>query len=54
MGAGSPERVRAALAAKRRLFALTDIIRAFDWLVAQLRGEVVAQVTSARASAMPR
>ena len=37
------------LAAKRRLFALNDIIRAFERLVAKLRGEVQAQVTSARA-----
>ena len=37
------------LAAKRRLFALSDIIRAYERLVAKLRGEVQAQVTSARA-----
>jgi len=36
------------LAAKRRLFALTDIIRAFDALVARQRGEVNAEVSSAR------
>jgi F-type H+-transporting ATPase subunit delta len=36
------------LAAKRRLFALTDIIRAFAALVAKQRGEVTADVTSAR------
>jgi len=36
------------LAAKRRLFALGDIIRAYERLVAKLRGEVQAQVTSAR------
>jgi F-type H+-transporting ATPase subunit delta len=36
------------LAAKRRLFVLTDIIRAFEKLVAFQRGEVSAQVTSAR------
>ncbi|MGZ5960366.1 MAG: F0F1 ATP synthase subunit delta [Rhizomicrobium sp.] len=37
------------MASKRRLFVLTDIIRSFDRLVAKLRGEVQAQVTSARA-----
>jgi F-type H+-transporting ATPase subunit delta len=36
------------LAAKRRLFILTDIIRAFEAQVARLRGEMTAQVTSAR------
>ena len=36
------------LAAKRRLFWLTDIIRAFGRLVANMRGEVQAHVTSAR------
>ena len=36
------------LAAKRRLFALPDIIRAYERLVAQLKGEVRAEVTSAR------
>ena len=36
------------LAGKRRLFMLTDIIRAFNQAVAKLRGEVSAQVTSAR------
>ena len=36
------------IAAKRRLFALGDIIRAYERLVAKLRGEVQAQVTSAR------
>ncbi len=36
------------LASKRRLFVLVDIIKAFERLVAQLRGEVSAQVTSAR------
>lgn len=35
-------------AAKRRLSVLTDIIRAFDGLLAKQRGEVQAQVTSAR------
>ena len=37
------------LAAKRRLFALSDIIAAFFRLLANARGEVQAQVTSARA-----
>jgi F-type H+-transporting ATPase subunit delta len=36
------------LAAKRRLFVLTDIIGAFQALVARMRGEVRAAVTSAR------
>lgn len=36
------------LAGKRRLFALTDIIKSFEALVAKQRGEVSAQVTSAR------
>jgi F-type H+-transporting ATPase subunit delta len=36
------------LADKRRLFALTDIIRAFNALLSKQRGEVEAQVTSAR------
>jgi len=36
------------LAAKRRLFALGDIVRAYERLIAKLRGEVQAQVTSAR------
>ena len=36
------------LAAKRRLFVLLDAIRAFETLAARLRGEVRAQVTSAR------
>jgi F-type H+-transporting ATPase subunit delta len=36
------------VASKRRLFVLTDIIRSFDRLIAKLRGEVQAQVTSAR------
>ncbi|HEY7977051.1 MAG TPA: F0F1 ATP synthase subunit delta [Rhizomicrobium sp.] len=36
------------LAGKRRLFMLTDVIRAFGQMVAKLRGEVSAQVTSAR------
>lgn len=37
------------LAAKRRLFALEAIIAAFGRLVAALKGEVQAEVTSARA-----
>jgi F-type H+-transporting ATPase subunit delta len=36
------------LAQKRRLFALGDVIRAFERLLARQRGEVAAQVTSAR------
>ena len=36
------------LASKRRLFALADIIRAYESLVAKQRGEMSAQVTSAR------
>ena len=36
------------LASKRRLFALADAIRGFGLLVAKMRGEVTAQVTSAR------
>jgi F-type H+-transporting ATPase subunit delta len=35
------------LASKGRLFALTDVIRAFELLAAKQRGEVRAQVTSA-------
>jgi F-type H+-transporting ATPase subunit delta len=37
------------LASKRRLFALTDIIRAYNEMVQKQRGEMDAQVTSARA-----
>ena len=37
------------LAQKRRLFALSDIIRAFEALTARHRGEIAATVTSARA-----
>jgi F-type H+-transporting ATPase subunit delta len=37
------------LASKRRLFALADIIRAYTALVAKQKGEISAQVTSARA-----
>ena len=36
------------IASKRRLFILPDIIRAFERMVARQRGEVQAQVTSAR------
>jgi F-type H+-transporting ATPase subunit delta len=36
------------LAAKRRLFILTDIIAAFDAMVAARKGEIRAEVTSAR------
>jgi F-type H+-transporting ATPase subunit delta len=35
------------LAQKRRLFALADIIRAFELLLARHRGEVAAEITSA-------
>jgi F-type H+-transporting ATPase subunit delta len=41
-------RIVLTLASKRRLFALADIIRAFENLVARQRGEVHAKVTSAR------
>ena len=37
------------LARKRRLFALADVIRAFEALHAHHKGEVAAEVTSARA-----
>lgn len=37
------------LARKRRLFALSGIIRAFEGLLAKHRGEIEAEVTSARA-----
>ena len=36
------------LVAKRRLFALSDIIAAYDRLMARLKGEVSAEVISAR------
>jgi F-type H+-transporting ATPase subunit delta len=36
------------LAQKRRLFALSDVIRAFEQLLARQKGEIAAQVTSAR------
>jgi len=38
----------ALLAEKRRLFALTNIIAAFDAMLARQRGEMRAEVTSAR------
>lgn len=37
------------LAEKRRLFALNDVIRAFEQILGKHRGEVAAEVTSARA-----
>lgn len=37
------------LTSKGRLFALSDVIRSFDRLLAGLRGEIRAQVVSARA-----
>ena len=46
-------RIVLLLAAKRRLFALTDIIDAFQAMVSKERGEVDAQVTSARALSDP-
>jgi F-type H+-transporting ATPase subunit delta len=50
MGASSLTiRFIALLAAKRRLFVLADIIAAFDAMVARRRGEMRAEVTSARA-----
>ena len=50
MGAGKlATRFILTLAAKRRLFALPDIIAAYERLVAKLKGEVQAEVTSARA-----
>ncbi|HEY1708325.1 MAG TPA: F0F1 ATP synthase subunit delta [Rhizomicrobium sp.] len=36
------------IASKRRLFVLTDIIDAFETMVAHMRGEIQATVTSAR------
>jgi len=36
------------LAEKRRLYALSEVIRAFEQLLARHRGEVAAEVTSAR------
>jgi F-type H+-transporting ATPase subunit delta len=50
MGAGAlATRFVLTLAAKRRLFALPDIIAAYERLVARRRGEVQAEVTSAHA-----
>ncbi|HEY5048607.1 MAG TPA: F0F1 ATP synthase subunit delta [Rhizomicrobium sp.] len=37
------------LAEKRRLFALSDIVRAFEKMLARQRGEIDAEVTSAQA-----
>lgn len=37
------------LAQKRRLFALADVIRGFELLLARHRGEIAAEVTAARA-----
>jgi F-type H+-transporting ATPase subunit delta len=45
---GLTKKLMLLLAHKRRLFALADIIRAYENLVAKHRGEVVAEVTSAR------
>ena len=36
------------LAQKRRLFVLADVLRAFEQLLARHRGEIAAEVTSAR------
>jgi F-type H+-transporting ATPase subunit delta len=50
MGAGTlATQFVLTLAAKRRLFALPDIIAAYERLVARRRGEVQAEVTSAHA-----
>mgnify|MGYP001551716644 CR=1 FL=1 len=50
MGANQlTQRFIVLLANKRRLFALTHIIAAFDAMVARQRGEMRAEVTSARA-----
>jgi len=52
MGAGPlTTRFLLLLAAKRRLFALTGIIKAYESLVARSRGETHAEVISARALA---
>jgi F-type H+-transporting ATPase subunit delta len=45
---GLARRLVLLLAQKRRLFALSDVIRAFEQLLARQRGEIAAQVTSAR------
>ena len=47
--AGLTRRLVLLLAQKRRLFALADIIRAFENLLAKHRGEVAAEIPSARA-----
>jgi F-type H+-transporting ATPase subunit delta len=50
MGAGDlTTKFVLTLAAKRRLFALADIIASFENILARHRGEIQAQVTSARA-----
>jgi F-type H+-transporting ATPase subunit delta len=46
--AGLTRRFILLLASKRRLFALADIVRAYSSLVAKQKGEMSAQVTSAR------
>jgi F-type H+-transporting ATPase subunit delta len=49
-GAGAlSRRLVLLLARKRRLFALAEIIRAFEQLLARHRGEIAADVISARA-----
>jgi len=45
---GIARRLVLLLARKRRLFALSGVIRAFEALLARHRGEVAAEVTSAR------
>jgi F-type H+-transporting ATPase subunit delta len=45
--AGIPANFLRVLTANRRLFAVTDVIRAFNALVAKFRGEAVADVTVA-------
>jgi len=42
-------RIVLLLAQKGRLFTLTDVIRAFENMVARHKGEIAAEVTSARA-----
>ncbi|MBL6853382.1 MAG: F0F1 ATP synthase subunit delta [Alphaproteobacteria bacterium] len=50
MGAGDlATKFVLTLAAKRRLFALSDIIASFENILARHRGEIQAEVTSARA-----
>jgi len=41
------------LAQKRRLFALSDIIASFEQLLARHRGEIAAEITSARPLSAP-